>query len=400
MRKYFVWLTLEWKRVACRLPFVLSGAVLLTGIAVGMLLCGQIILEKQPEQNTAVVAVAAREDELTQLAISFVENMDSLKGWCRFEQTDPETGLRMLQSGEAAAMVELPDQVVEHILNGSNVPAALYLREDMGMAAMLFQEMTEAGVSMLGLAQGEIYAAHEFWVTCGMEGNLSELYAEIDRYNLNLALDREKLFRVRNLSGTGDSGLLHYYVGAGFSVILLCMGMVLEGSDREAFVRGKLLAGTGIGRGAQVLGKWCVLTVFLALAMLIPLIILFLSPFGGAIEINPGGLPGIFLTLMCAAAMHQTAGLFLHRPVSRIFLTAAGSLCMGFLCGCFVPEALLPEILRSLGKFLPMRGFRQAWSCFLGGAPGELGDMAVMAAFAAGALLLSVFWYERTGESR
>lgn len=398
MRNYFVWLTLELKRVACRLPFVLSGAVLLSGIAAGIMFCGQVAAKYRGEQNTAVIAVAAPEDGLTKLAISFVENMDSLKGWCRFERTDRETGLRMLESGEAAALVVLPDRVVEHILEGSNVPAALYLGEHRDAAAMLFEELAQAGVSMLGLAQGEIYAAHELWNRFEPEGNLSELYEEIDRYNLTLVLDREKLFRVRNLSETGGS-LSHYYAGAGFAVILLCMGMVLADHDRSEFVRGRLLAGAGIGNAAQVFGKWCVLSLFLALGMLAPLMILFISPLGRHLTPAWSGLPGVFLSLICAAAMIQAAGIFLRHQGSRIFIIAAAGVCMGFVCGCFVPEALLPKTLQELGKILPMHGFRQAWSGFWGGASCKAGDMAVMALYAAGSLFASMVRYRRAGEN-
>lgn len=398
MRNYFVWLTLEWKRVACRLPFVLSGAVLLTGIAAGIMVCGRAVLENRGERNTAVVAVAAPEDELTKLAVSFVENMDSLKGWCRFERTDRERGLRMLKSGEAAALVVLPDHVVEHILEGSNVPATLYLGEQTGVAAMLFQEMAEAGVSMLSLAQGEIYAAHELWVSFEQEGDLSELYGEIDRYNLTLVLNRENLFRVRNLSETGG-GLSHYYAGAGFAVILLCLGMVLGEQDRAEFIRGRLLEGAGIGSAAQVLGKWCVLSLFLALGMLPPLLFLLVSPLGRQLAPAWSGLPGALLSLGCAAALLQAAGIFLRRQGSRIFVLAAACVCMGFVCGCFVPEALLPETLQNLGKLLPVRGFRQAWSGFWGGALCGAQDMAVMEACGAGALAASVIGYRRAGEN-
>lgn len=401
MKKYFIWFMLESKRVVFRLPSLLLGAIVLTIIVGVIAFCGQKVAGQQPNRSKSVIAVAANEDKMTELAVSFVESMESVKDWCRFERTDTETGMQMLQEGEAIALVVLPDKVVEHILNGTNVPAILYLREELPGSTQLFEELAQAGVMMLATAQAEIYASDELKEKYGIEDTLSDMYRDINSYNLNLALNREKLFRIRNVSATGQNSLFLYYTGAGMALFLLCMGMVLPENWALISVRNKLLREKGIGITAQIMGYQVILTLFLTLGSLLPICAIMLvnrlsdGKLTDGLKVQYERIPTVILSLVCAASMILLCRILLRDRRNVLMGLGMGSICMGFLCGCFVPEVLLPQSIQTIGAYLPMTYFREAWSSLLGGQGVSAWSVAVMAVTISGCLSVSGICFAR-----
>lgn len=67
------------------------------------------------------VGYIAPDDKLTSFALTYIKHMDALKGWCSLsEMSSLEEGQEALQQQELAALIVLPEHVVEGIMDGTN----------------------------------------------------------------------------------------------------------------------------------------------------------------------------------------------------------------------------------------------------------------------------------------
>lgn len=402
MKRYWVWLKLEWKRAAGRLPAMLTEAVVLAVVAGMIAFCGQKLAQLQKETKESVVVVASEEEEgLTGLAVSFVQGMEAWKGWCRLVTETEETGERMLQEGEAIAMIVLPERMVEGILDGTNLPAVLYLAEDMPGAAQLLQELVSAGVSLLSTAQGEIYAAHTLYELYGSGGSLEEIYQDINRYNLSLALNREELFKTKNVSATEGRSLAVYYGGAAAAVYILLLGMALGEYPLKPSARIKMWKRLGLPVSGQAAGQWAVIGTYLLIGSILPLTAGLWAKSAGIRTPSIAAAAAVICSILCAAALIQLLYILIDNRRHVLMCLGAGTAVLGFACGCFIPEALLPAGVKHLAACLPLTYIREAWSGFFQGRSADMGSCAgILLLFTGVCLLCSCLLLSTKAEDR
>ena len=156
------------------------------------------------------VGYIAPDDKLTSFALTYIKHMDALKGWCSLEE-----GQEALQQQELAALIVLPEHVVEGIMDGTNEPAKLYLSGHSKALGYVFEELANAGIGMLAVAQAQIYATDDILSQAGIDRQeIEQQYQQIDMHNLNLVMNRSMLWREDSISATGTAGAAVYYNGA------------------------------------------------------------------------------------------------------------------------------------------------------------------------------------------
>ena len=155
------------------LPLILRRAMILVCVcltAAGMIAFCAGVLQKQNSGGQKLrVGYTAEESQITNLAVSYVQNMESVRSICTLEPVTEQEGKQLLENGGLAALIVLPEDVINEILSGSNAPATLYLHgtgrstvSGGGLGAvgsMLFEELSSAALGMLSTAQAEIYAS-------------------------------------------------------------------------------------------------------------------------------------------------------------------------------------------------------------------------------------------------
>lgn len=359
MKAYLVWLKTEFKRVAKRLPSLFIGAIVLTVLVGAIAFCALMVskLRGQEMQTQVKVALVAPKDALTDMAISFVTDMDSVKEWCNFERYSLEDGLLALQSKEVVAVIELPDQVINSILDGTNMPAKLYLLQEESLGSDLLEIMAQAGISLLQVAQSEIYVTTDFFFEYSFEDSLSNLYGEINLYNLNLAINREELFKSVMLSETEGISLGVYYGATAVGMFTLLFGLLLADLVVESTDREKLLHVGRVSIGAQVIGRWKVLTLTNFIGTFIAISAFRILTNGGDLWQNLKWCIGnslyLLLAVGCITAMYMLLGTLFTDKMSYMFLLGLGSLVMGYMSGYFVPFGMLSMKIKSLACLLP-----------------------------------------------
>ena len=386
------YLYLEMKKTIGMFPRMLLQAILLMAIISVIAFCGIKSMERDPLAVNVDIGVVVREDNtMTRMALGYVENMESVSQICSFTQMSEEEGFAQLERGDVAALVILPEQLVEGIMNGQNPTVDVVFPRNARLEAMLFRELTESGAGLLRVAQAQIYGADDTAAEYGMTDRLSVIYTEIDSYNLAFALDRLAMYDEETVSVTGHMSVLQYYAAAGVVMFLLLAGMaVYPVMQQEPPAVQRQLMRQGTGMMWQCFCRW--LCGFVCMGMLSGAAwILFkiagvLAP-DAAESVNAAlisgrnrGLVGMqvvmivlivitvatFIYMMYSLAGSRTSGIML------IFLC---SVLMIYLSGGFIPSVLMPQSMQAVGDKLPtaylIRAFGGLLAGYGDGVPGQ-----------------------------
>lgn len=401
------YLWIEVKKTLWMFPRMALQAILLMVLIGVIAFCGVKSMARDPLAATATIGVVVREDNrMTRMALSYVENMESVSQLCSFRQVTEEEGFALLEKGEAAALILLPEQLVEGIMNGANPSVDIWFPEYAGLEAMLFRELTESGAGLLRVAQAQIYAAGDAARTYGLTERLSVIEAEIDSYNLAFALDRMALYDSRTVSAFGAMSSIEFYLASGVILLLLLAGMAMYPvvqREPEAFRR--QVSRQGAGPAWQWLCQW--LCGFLYMAVLAAILYAAARTAGRWLLPEPvlrqltdgvGGFApaGRMLTgagrytiigRLGTAALIVTAVntliCLLHRlagsrtgGVLLVFLFSVG---MVWLSGGLVPSLFLPEAVQQIGARLPAAYLIQAAGGLVTGRSGMVTGECVAA---------------------
>ena len=360
----------ELKKTIGMLPRMLLQAILLMALIGMIAFCGVKGMEREPLAVSADIGIVVREDNtMTKLALGYVENMESVSRMCCFVQISEEEGFRMLASGEIAALVVLPEQLVEGIMNGQNPAVNVIFPKDARLEALLFRELTESGAGLLRVAQAQIYGAIDTAVEYGLTEQLSAIETEIDSYNLAFALDRLAMYDEETVSATGRMSVLQYYAASGIILFLLLVGMAaypVMQQEPAAFRKQLMRQGTGIMW--QFICKWLCGLICMGLIGGVAWVIIRLAGaawpdaagrllselMSGRNRSSMGVRMGVVLLVMITVTMfiYMLYSLAGSRTGSILLIFLTG-VAMIYLSGGFIPAVFMPQALQSIGDKLP-----------------------------------------------
>lgn len=368
---------MEMKKMIGIFPRMLLQAIMLMILIGAIAFCGVKTMEREPLAVRADIGVVVREDNtMTRMALGYVENLESASRICHFVQMTDEEGIHLLENGDIAALIVLPEQLVEGIMNGANPSVEVFFPENAGLETMLLRELTESGEGLLRVAQAQIYGAYDTAVEYGLMDRLSVMEGEIDSYNLAFALDRLAIYREEMVSATGKMNMIQFYAASGAILFLLLTGIaVYPVVQREPEAFRKQLTRYGIGEVWQSFCKWLCgflcMSLFggIAWAMLkiagivVPEAVqgLCLALTGGRKSPNIGVQAGIVLLILITVStlvylIYSLAG----SRSSAILLIFLLSVIMIYLSGGLVPSMFLPKAMQAIGDRLPTAYLIQA----------------------------------------
>ncbi len=351
------------------------------------------------------IGYASEENALIRLAVSYVENMEAVKGLCRFVPVEEEEGKRLLQEGELAALLVLPENMIEGILGGSNEPASLYLTENPSPEGLVFEEFAGAATGLLQTAQAEIYAMHALTEYFQAESSgLAQAYQEIDAFNLGIVMEREQYFKFRRLSETGNTGFAVYYASAFFTLYLFASGMFLGGFLKRSREEMLLLKKRGgIAYGTQLLGRTFITTGCMLLLLFAAGLMWLSGSVREALQIS-FSMQSILLAVLaacCAAAGLLFVYLLAEGERSAVLPAGFAVVFMCYVSGCFVPSAILPKVVNRLAAALPTTYVKKAFTAlFSGGKEDALKTAVLLCIFLVCFLLGALFVVRREERKR
>ena len=375
----YIWFVTECKRAVAQLPVLLKRLVIFViacVVLMGLTVFGtrQIWSGNNTRKTTVRIGYVAPEDMLTKLAVSYVEQLESVKSWCSLEKTTVDKGMALLENGALTALLILPDDLVNEILTGSNAPVTVYLPESVDASvtnSKVFEELANAGVGMLQTAQAEIYAAETLAGEAGVKNLLEEMYYDINRFNLSIALTRESLWENISLSVTGNHTYAVYYGSAFFAVYLLVaalfIGNFCKRNHLQQFMAWRRL---GIPFAWQLASQWSALLLLMALVGVLPFCLLLYPPFAELLSVvfTPQMAVAVFFVLALSAMYALMVYQYVGEHQRAVLVLGLLALAQGYAAGCIIPSVLLPQGIAAVGAFVPAAYIKAAFTMLFTGS--------------------------------
>lgn len=363
------YLRITWKRSLRLLPAQLFITVVLLASMSGLVFGAQKFLYGEQLYRQQKVAIVVEDDSrYTPMLIKFVQQMDSVRTACKFQIEDREDAFLQLQEGEVLAVMVVPQNVLEDIMNGTNTPVQVYMPLDATFESTVFGELLASGASLLTTAQAQTYAVYDLAISAdtlaaqqsetpqAME-HLHQYEQDIDDWNLDRALKRGKLFLTETVNVTGKVDLpLFYGISAGILITML-WGMGASFLQLPAPEQtGRMLHRAGISTGKQIITLWLVEGCWLFLLQ-IGYLLLLDKVLRLCMDIqltwSRGLLLALFLTAMLVSSLQLLVYTFVKEQGLAIITQAILSMGMLFLSGGLVPAAFLPKGINAAATYLP-----------------------------------------------
>lgn len=380
MKAELTYLRMEIKRTLQCIPSFLTGAIVLVVLASTIAFSASKLLYGERAVGMVEVGVVLpEEDLLAEKAVQMVSSLESVGNLCHFTYLDGEEGREMLKRGELFALMELPQDLIRGIMDGRNLPVTVLFPEQSGLEAAVFRELTEAGSSMLRTAQAGIYATDDYLASHGRAEAIPQAEEELNTIFLRYALSRGDLFRVWEVSATGQVETPVYYGISAAVLLLLLLGIpaapLLRSYSRAMEDKLTLL---GIGRGKRTAVRFFCLLLLLLLASCIPVAFLLVKGYLAA-----GAVSLLMWVLICAVSSGWT--LFLYElcrsEAAAILLAFFSAVVMVFAAGGILPSVFLPEAVSRFGDWTLAAWMADGFRWMMtgqGGAPaGKLAAAAV-----------------------
>ena len=369
MGRFTKFLQTEYKRAAVRLPGILLKAAIPVCIAGMAVFCMQKWFRDVPTEKIKI-GFSAEESTYMDYGLRFVEGMDSVKEYCSFDKTEEQAGKEAVKDGSLQALLVLPENTVEGILNGNNVQAKLYLADKTDLQGLVLETLLQAGVGSLQTAQGEIYTISRLADIHGLgKEQKQSLYNDVDTANLKLYLNREQYFRTRRLSRTENEGAVNYYGSSLLTLYFLLTGLFFSAYLLRNGMLEKIIAGrAGIPVGMQLAARFLVLfTGMLCLGTLILSGIFLLPGRTVTLQLSLQTVGVLICGLLAVSAWTILLSCFTEKksvfPLP-VILTAA---LLGYGAGCVVPMALMPGAMQKLAAYNPVWYLKKAFLSLLSG---------------------------------
>lgn len=352
MRTFLVYLCLELKKTLKSIPYFLAGAIVLAALAGTIAFSASKMLYGERSVGAIQVGVVLpEEDLLSKKVVEMVASLDSVGSLCQFTYLDKSEGERLLRSGELSALMELPEGLIEGIMDGTNLPVTVILPERSGVEASVFRELTEAATSMLGTSQAGIYAADDYLRLHRMETSIAQAERDLNGIFLRYALTRGNNFSTEKVSAAGDVSTAVFYAISAAVLILLLLGIPAAPIVRPyTRVMEQKLALSGIGPFKRTAVRMACLFLLLLLAASGPVVYGCLK---GYIPLKPAAL--LMGLLVCLAVSGWTLLLYelCQNTVAAILLIFSSTAVMMFFSGGIIPAVFLPRAVRVAGQWMP-----------------------------------------------
>lgn len=371
-KKHCFFLLMELKLAIKLIPKMFAGAVVFSLLSLLIGYAGTKLLYGSGSSFFFRIATVLPEnDSLVNIGFNMISEMDSLKDYCEFIRTDPDTAAGLLKDGEVYGIVEIPPGFVEDVLNGTNTPARIILPDNAGMEAVLFRSVLNAGSATLAYVQSGIYAVTDTYFRYGLTA--AEVAAATDKLNseyIRFVLNRGTFIDKETVSSTGALTLAQFFVCCGVLLLMLFSGMTLNSYvAQESGGLITLLRRNGISPFFLVLSKvlmtallYGVLFLFLIAAAKLAVIKGFPENEGLRalfFDFTPANIGIFFFVTVLFAAYTAMVFTLAGSGLYGTLLLFVLNIVMLFASGCILPGAYLPKAVASAGSLLPTALFRR-----------------------------------------
>lgn len=380
MKRWGIYLRLEFKKMIKTVPTLLAGMILFLGIIAGILIFSNTIMENSRKEFQIIkVGIVGSEDEkYTKLAISMIEKMETVQYSCEFSYCSEQEADTGLEEGKYDVAIIIPKDYVKGFMHGENKTIiARFGQGQTGVASYIMKQLAEFAKDLLIESEKNIYSMQDYYREIEPDGERQALI-DINVEYIQRILAREDVYLTEAVSRTDGLSMDKYYFCDAIVLIFLFLGLqsakILQKNAPEL---DRKLAVAGVGAAKQISARMAALCgtffsiylIFAALLMIgLPLAekngILILE---GTMWTNTITLLKISLILIPICALILFVYELFRESVNGILLLFVSSIALAFMAGCFYPLSFLPKQIQYMSQFTPIRAaFAHTSACIIG----------------------------------
>lgn len=322
--------------------------------------------------NLTLAVVVLDEDDRLDTMVQMLGNTPEIKSFATLVQAEQPQAYQMVESGEAAAALVLPEGFFHSLLTGENLAPTLVVDSAKPVETALLVKLARSTVRILASVQqgiGYTMAVYDLQQP-GAPPRYEAEYGINYKY-FTWVLGTGGLYRSLTVNTSGVLSVpQHYLLSALLYFVMLAIPVlyrVLSLAAQRGWVR--RLRAAGCPTGPYVLGQ--LLLAGAVFALLLGLLALGAVCFAGGQPIQWAGfVPGL---LLCAIFMACYAWLCCNLGGVTAASVFNFLLATGFLVtsGGLIPQVLLPAPLAALVPFSPLGWMHSALSPLFGAPAGS-----------------------------
>lgn len=348
---------LELKKGLHALPQLFLGTMVLILIIGTIAFCGIKLLYPDSAFDTMQIDIVLSENSPASVsAIDLVRNMQSTKDMFVFQITDSASAYDDLANEKAVAIMIVPANMINQILDGTNSPVQIIFAKSSSLSTLLLQELTGAGAKILSSAQSGIYTITDLYVAEGLQEYLQKSYDSINRTNLRYALSRDRIFQIKSTSATGTVSVVTYYSASAVLLLLFLFGTVCStflASESKAFQQ--KINSLCISSCFITLVHWiCTFLMYWGIYIVLFFLMTALSHNGFPVAAS-SHISLLSCSILIAFISSYTVMIYRITPTAAtgILVLTISSLSLLFLSGTLIPTAFFPSSLTWISMHLP-----------------------------------------------
>ena len=379
----------------CQQPLLLAGVALLCFL-LPMLLgpVAESVLSQGIAFSGVKLAITAPEgDPVPEQLEQILPSMSDVRQYCQVEAMTQEEALNSLEQGEVTAILALPENFIQGIMNGSNPDVELIVRGDQPLEALLTFWIGQSASDMLAAFQSGIYAVLELYQENPPAGvNYQQAVTQINLRYVTWMMNRQDMFRTQLVSATGHLPVGIHYALSLLSYLAMSLApffmVIYDANWIGAQRRFRTVArGSIVFYGASFAAYWLIEFLLLTAVQLIL--------FQGRVDtiLLSSGLCALF-----CAAFGSLCCLLTSDTGSCGLLSFGSSLVFLTLSGGILPPVLMPAVLRELLPCWPVTWLRSIMAISM--EDFELPSGTITAMTITSLLMMCLGWllYHRRGE--
>lgn len=173
--------------------------------------------------NQVNVALYMPEDsKYNSLGLSFVQDMQSFRDSVNIiEVSSPEEGLEMIEKDKTLVFVEIPEEFVRSVLNGSNYSIKIIFKNNDTLDEHIVNDLLLSLSDVLGVAQASVYTLGDIYYSQGIDSEESSShYNKLNTENFFYVTSRDAIFDQKLFDSISRFTLQQSMAGAYLILIL------------------------------------------------------------------------------------------------------------------------------------------------------------------------------------
>lgn len=361
-KKYFL---LQLKRTFKIYP----GIILVTIISLASIICTALILlnintSDKESQTINLGVVGNLEDSYLDIGLSVLKMSDDSNFFLNLIEMDENTAKEKLVGREISGYIHIPDNYVENILRGNNVPAKyVMLNAPEGFGTIISEEIARMVSDIVTDSQLGMYS---------MQSLAKSYKQKFSKFNKPLAftyvdfiLNRNEIYDIEILGIADSLSFVGYYICGLLLLLILLWGISCNGFFvSKNYDHSRVLYISGITPKNQVI---CEYGAFLTITLIT--LFAFSCVFGivaQTLEFDIPELVGVRVIdcleyiikilpmIIMFTLMQMTIYEVSKNMVTALLMQFIITIVLGYVSGCFYPSYFFPEIVQRVAKVLPI----------------------------------------------